>query len=245
MKRIPSLIPTLIGAVLLAALPLTAAAQPGPPCTLLGMLGVPCPPNNPGAGPPVADTPPNSAASALVSHSPVVWLEPPVGAAFLDPVPGGTSTMHRNRHGISASMTTAGLDPDTVYTFWWIVFNNPEYCATTPCGPDDLGNPDVNGGVFGGNGQVSDAYGRVHLQAHVFKGEDPGLERPFADFGLAAGLLDPFKAEIHLLNRTHGPAADLTPEQREAAFNTFAGGCADFDAGPAECFDPQAAVHLP
>lgn len=224
----------------LAALSSQAFGQTAP-CILLGMLGAPCPSDNPGAGPPGSSEPLNAADIALVSHSPVIWLAPPAGSEAFQVLPGTSSTLQRNRHGVTASMTTFGLEPETVHSFWWVVFNNPEYCATTPCSEPDLFNPDVNGGVFGGSGQVTDAFGHAHFQAHVFMGEDPGLERPFAAFGVVAGLVDPFKAEIHMLNRTHGPAAAFfSSEELETALNTFGGGCDSFD-----CFDVQAAVHLP
>lgn len=225
---------------LLAALSSQAVAQ-APPCVLLGMLGAPCPTDNPDMGPPGSDDPLNAAAVALVSHSPVIWLVPPAGSEAFQPLPGASSTLHRNRHGVTASMTTFGLEPESVHTFWWVVFNNPEYCATTPCSEPDLFNPDVNGGVFGGSGQVTDAFGRAHFQAHVLMGDDPGLDRPFAGVGLVTGLVDPFKAEIHVLNRTHGPAAAFfSLEELETALSTYAGSCDSFD-----CFDVQAAIHLP
>lgn len=234
---LPSSLPALLLAIFTVSLSSQAFAQ-GPPCILLGMLGAPCPGNAPGAPPP--GDPPNTADFGLVSHAPVVWLVPSAGVEPFAFIPGASSTLHRNSHGVTGSMTTSGMLPESAYTFWWIVFNNPEHCASVPCSPDDLFNPDVAAGVFGGSGQVTDAYGRAHFQAHVFKGDEPGLDRPFAGVGLVTGLLDPFKAEIHLLTRNHGTVAALLPEELEAALNMYVGGCDKF-----ECFDEQAAIHFP
>lgn len=233
-----SLLTVLLGISLTAFSP--GASGQAPPCILFGMLGAPCPTDDPGQEPPMVDDPPTTADVSLVSHSPVIWLVPPDGSAPFSPIPGASSTMHRNRHGISGSMSTSGLQPESAYTFWWIVFNNPEHCASVPCSTDDLFNPDVVGGMFGGSGRVTDAYGRAHFHAHVFAGDDPGLDRPFAPLGLVAGLVDPFKAEIHLAVRNHGPVSAYSPVALEAALNTFASGCDQFN-----CFDQQAAVHLP
>lgn len=235
-----SSLPAILLAVFLAAFSSQAAGQ-GPSCVLFGMLGAPCPLDNPGMGPPGSDDPPNSADVGVVSHAPVIWLMPPMGSEPLSAIQGASSTLHRNRHGITASMTTHGLQPESAYTLWWVVFNNPEHCASVPCSLDDLfDNVDVEGGLFGGSGQVTDAYGRAHFQVHAFKGEDPGLERPLAGNGLVAGLIDSFKAEIHMVVRNHGPASAYLPEELEAALSTFGSGCDQF-----ECFDHQAAVHLP
>jgi len=236
----PSSLPVILLAICLVAFSSQAVGQPS--CVLLGMLGAPCPSDKPGMGPPGSDEAPNTADVSLVSHAPAIWLAPPEGIEPFAPIPGASSTLHRNAHGITASMTTHGLQAESAYTFWWVVFNNPEYCAGVPCSPDDLGNADVAGGVFGGSGQVTDAFGRAHFQAHVFKGDEPGLERPFfnPEGGLNAGLMDPFKAEVHMVVRSHGPAAAYFPDELEAALSTFGSGCDDF-----ACFDQQAAVHLP
>lgn len=233
-----SLLPASLSAFLLSVFLIApssqALGQQGPPCILLGMLGVPCPTDEPDM------VPPNTADVSVVSHAPVIWLVPPEGTEPFAPIAGASSTVHRNSYGITGSMTTSGMLPESAYTFWWVVFNNPEYCASIPCTEDDLFNPDVAGGVFGGSGQVTDAYGRAHFQGHVFAGDEPGLDRPFADVGLVAGLIDPFKAEIHLLTRNHGLASALLPEELEAALSTYVGGCDKFG-----CFDEQAAVHFP
>lgn len=237
---IPLPLPAFLLAFFLVAFSSPSMGQDTTCSILLQLLGAPCPDDNPGMGPPGSDDPPNTADMGVVSHAPVIWLAPPEGSEPLTPIMGASSTLHRNRHGISASMTTHGLQAESAYTFWWVVFNNPEYCATAPCSPDDLGNPDVAGALFGGSGQVSDTYGRAHFQAHVFKGDDPGLERPLAGDGLNAGLVNPFMAEIHLVVRSHGPAEAFFPEELEAALSTFGSGCDQF-----ECFDQQAAIHLP
>ncbi|NND52038.1 MAG: hypothetical protein HKN54_06510, partial [Flavobacteriaceae bacterium] len=40
----------------------------------------------------------------------------------------GTSTLHRNAHGITVNYKTSGLIPGNAYTLWWVIWNNPGNC---------------------------------------------------------------------------------------------------------------------
>jgi hypothetical protein len=53
------------------------------------------------------------------------------------------------------------------------------------------------------------------------------------------GLVEPFKAEIHLVVRTHGPASG-DPAVLQAQLNMFNGGCP-----PNTCGNVQVSVHQP
>ena len=44
----------------------------------------------------------------------------------------------RMHHGLSMTISTTGLEPGNVYTIWWVIFNAPENCSDSVCGPDDV-----------------------------------------------------------------------------------------------------------
>lgn len=182
---------------------------------------------------------PNEAANARVSHGMVLSLPD------LSPVANAASVMQRNRHGVSFSFRTTGLEPDTVYTMWVLVFNNPQFCIGTAdlgCSPmvgDFAADTPIAASLVWGAGGISDGWGQIRLESTVFEGEGgwPG----FKAFG--PGLLDSSKAEIHLVLRRHGSAAELeTAGLLETALTT-PGGCVGAPCGAAG--DVQAAAHLP
>ncbi len=227
--------------LLLACLPAAVQAQNGPPCTLLDLLiGVTCPRGGPDEG----VTTPNQAGMVTMSHTTVVDL-----TQNLQPIPHSASTLIRNQHGASATLSTSGLNPDSAHTMWWLVFNNPAFCTA---GDPELGNrcaePDlfveaVEASVFGGNGQVSDAYGRIQFSAHAFVGEETGGQTML--FG--PGIIDPHKAEIHLIVQGHGPAQPLADAGLlEAALSNPGAGCGPDEPNEGICAgDVQVAVHRP
>jgi len=233
-------------ALLLAALPLTSFAQPERTCILLGMLGVPapCP-----AGMGGDDEPRNSALGAAISFQTVNDITQEVDGIF-EPIPQSSSTLTRTANGVTATLTTSGLAPDTAHTMWWLVFNNPEACTGGEQGtelqclpPGDIGDPAVDASVFGGAGQVTDLYGRATFSAHAFTGEDNGLT-----LSSGPGIVDPFKAEIHLIIQDHGPAGRLADAgMLEEALRYPGVGCRAFDTdedGEADEFEPNFGLCL-
>ena len=107
------------------------------------------------------------------------------------------------------------------------------------CGEDD-----VLDAIFGGNrAKVGVHYGAGHVAggdgfaaaAHLQEGDMSGAV-------LGMGLMDAMSAEIHLVVRSHGPAASLTGSQLAAALHSLNGGCAAADMGPNVCGDSQFAV---
>lgn len=141
------------------------------------------------------------------------------------PIPGGSATLLRSVRGASFSAQAAGLEPDAAYTVWWIIFNNPENCEN-PGGPNgalcnapDLGNPAVNGSVVWATGRVSDAYGFASFDAHLIRGGTPP-----GQVLLGPGLVGN-GAEIHMVYRSHGPAANFDEATLQAALTTVGGGC--------------------
>lgn len=174
-----------------------------------------------------------AAGSVAVSAASSMTVSP-VEAHPTDPrEPGGsaTSTLYRNEGGIAASIETKGLDEAT-YTVWWVLFNNPQYCASNPCTGADLpangGDPRVQASVLFAAGGFVGANGRGLFGAGLAVGDTSR-----ALFG--PGLIAPETAEVHLMVRTHGP---LDMESVHLQVSTPGGGC------PANgCKDQQFTIH--
>lgn len=105
---------------------------------------------------------------------------------------------------VTATVTSSALVPHHAYSIWWVVFNNPQNCATPyECAGSDLGDPLVRGSVFWGGGLLADGDGYGNTQIELRRGRtDRELFGPMLD----TGLQDIRNAEIHLVLRTHGPA---------------------------------------
>lgn len=125
-------------------------------------------------------------------------------------VEGATTLVRDLRDGsVVATVTSRALTPDTAYSIWWAIFNEPQYCATPyDCKVTDLevfgGDPQVRASVFWGGGFVADALGSGNTVMTLRKGRT-ARER-FAqtkDYGLA----NVGGAEIHVVLRSHGPAS--------------------------------------
>jgi hypothetical protein len=171
----------------------------------------------------------------------------------------GTSTLTRTDTGISAVLHTSELLAGHAMTLWFIVFNNPSACGSSPCSIEDLLlNPAVQGDfliaaghVVGGNGQA--VFGGA-LQVGDIRGSG-WIELGNPD--RAVGLIDPRHAEIHLAVHSHGPA--LTGEELKAQISSYTGGCETFlgnqygiaqgpqdvPMAPHECSTIQASVYQP
>jgi len=193
--------------IVLSTLPFISMAQPAG-CTLLELLTGECPVGGGMGGDDEQFR--NSSGVGMVSMQTVNDITQESDGVFL-PIPQSTSSLTRTNNAVMATLSTSGLQPDEAHTMWWLVFNNPEACTggepdtELEClPPDDIGNPDVNASVFGGSGQVSDLYGRATFHAHAYLGEDNGLT-----LLRGPGIVDPMKAEIHLIIDNHGPAEPL------------------------------------
>lgn len=203
------------------------------------------------AGAALAQTP------ATTSEVPVIYFQ---SAPFVladnsgDTVAGSWSSLTRTADGVTASIHTSDLPPGA-YTFWWIVFNNPEFCTNGECGEDDIFaapfEPIINdAGAVGSPGvvvQVMRAGGNVVGENGVgnFGG---GLNEGDNNEGLfpGPGLVDASKAEIHLIIRYHGP---VVAEYMPAQIHSVDGGCDVLSEGTLEegvgftCVDVQAVAH--
>lgn len=165
------------------------------------------------------------------------------------PIEGAVAELTRTDTGVGYSLRTAGLVEGHAVSIWWVIFNNPEECATGPAEPceiDDLFNPDVAASVQSGGGHAVGASGKAGFAGHLNEGQVTTSHPLHEAFDLEnPGLLNPRGAEIHLVVRSHGP---LQPELNHEMFNSFEAGCVEFlDAGvmpeeEGECADLQFAV---
>lgn len=115
-------------------------------------------------------------------------------------VPGaGSGTMTRTKKAVWVDINAADLSANTVYTLWWVVWNNPNKC-TDGCGEDDIG---VRGNsIFYAGGFISDDGGNANVSVHLEAGNLRGGIQV-----LLGGGLDPNKgnrAEMHIIIRSHG-----------------------------------------
>lgn len=146
---------------------------------------------------------------------------------------GGGATLFRSRNRIEMRVATSGLDPGSAYSVWWVVFNNPSACVGG-CAGDDLSNPAVRGSVFYAAGFVTGADGVANVSGYAEAGALPeGLEVEVGE-GLRNGR--GFRAEVHLVVRSHGA---INPGHVDEQIGSFNGGC-----NPG-CMNQQAAVFLP
>ena len=148
------------------------------------------------------------------------------------PVAGG-ATLYRSKQGVDMRIATSGLNMNSSYTVWWVVFNNPAGCVGG-CGLDDLGNPDARASVLYAAGFVTGLGDAGNVTAHLEAGALPvGTDVELGN-GLEPG--NGFGAEIHLVLRTHGLTNPGSVAQQIGSFN---GGCNTV------CTNVQAAIFAP
>ena len=130
-------------------------------------------------------------------------------------------------------MHSAGLAPGTAVNAWWVFFNNPKKCATTPCSVADLSNSDVQASLVNATGRIVGADGTADFGAFKAVGDTTGAFT-------GPGLLNAMKAEIHLVVRSHGPALLDDAAQLAQQLSQFNGGCP-----PNTCANLQVSIHQP
>jgi len=146
----------------------------------------------------------------------------------------GGATLFRSKQRVEMRVATSGLNMNSSYTVWWIVFNNPAACGVGGCGLNDLGNPDVRASVLYAAGFVTGLGDSGNVTAHLDAGEPPkGVDVELGD-GLERG--NGLAAEIHLVVRTHGVT---TPGVVDKQIGSFNGGCSP------SCSNVQAAGFKP
>jgi hypothetical protein len=146
---------------------------------------------------------------------------------------GGGSMLVRTKTGVFMSMHAFGLPVGDAVTAWFIIFNNPQNCATHPCSGADLPTADVQASVVNATGRIVGADGTADFGAFRMAGDATGTES-------GPGLLDSFKAEIHFVVRSHGPAIVDNPETLQQQLTMFVGGCP-----PNTCANLNVSIHQP
>lgn len=193
---------------------------------------------------------PTAVAGGHVSHSDVYWMWDQGGTSI------GHSKLVRTPNGITAVYTTGDLPAGHAMTLWFIVFNNPAACATSPCTLADFESPEVMADFLVGGGNVTGG-GTTTIGGHLNVGDTSGSG--FNEFGIpeaAVGLVNPMVAEVLLALHSHGPAQ--TGQTLAAQISSFLGGCevflgpGGFASGPqdvpvndGECSTMQASHHQP
>ena len=200
---------------------------------------------------------PIAESSMETSHEEV---EPIISTTFVQwvadytAVEGATSSLTRMKHGLYMTFEATQLEPGEAYTVWWVIFDKPENCSDGACGVDDVflvdeednfiltdegartfNLPGREATLFSeirATGSIIDVDGTAEFRAHLPIGD--GTE---ASFG--TGLIDPMKAEVHLILRTHGAAI---PGRIHEQMNTTWGGCPEgWPKTP--CHNVQLSIH--
>lgn len=141
--------------------------------------------------------------------------------------PVGEAKLIRTNSGLKAVFDTSELPPGQAVTLWFIVFNNPEYCAYDPCRPPfDLFTPGVEGDFHFASGRVVGKDGEAKFKGKLKVGDTSGSGRVELGIDDGVGLIDPYKAEVLLAVHSHGPA--LTGQALKKQLSTFTGGCEVF-----------------
>ena len=169
------------------------------------------------------------------NNNPTITIQPFLNISNWSPVPAAGTMLARKSDGVFMTANTAGLVPGTAVTAWFGVFNNPQFCATTPCTPADEANPLVQASVINAGGRIIGADGTASFGGFRAVGDTTGT---FS----GPGLLNPLTAQIDVAIRSHGPAFSLQfhPNLLTQQLSMFNGGCP-----PNPCQSLQVSTHLP
>ncbi len=146
----------------------------------------------------------------------------------LNEIMGSSSTLHRNKNGITVNFKTNGLIPGNAYTIWFVVFGDE---------PGPPSSTHAAGHIIGGSG-------KGNFSGHLRVGDI--FDHP----NIMTVFNNPLTAEVHVVVRTHGPAQmGMIPDQLQ----TIDGGCTSgFPSGPTlhadsdivgYCANIQVAIH--
>ncbi|MFK7888784.1 MAG: hypothetical protein AB8G16_18150 [Gammaproteobacteria bacterium] len=158
-----------------------------------------------------------------------------------DTMVDGATILIRDRasNQVNASIVSRALEPDTAYSIWWAIFNNPQFCIEPyQCGLADLGAngaPRVQPYVFWGGGFLTDIYGLGQADIRL----SPGRTSREQFAGIQNyGLQNLSGAEFHLVLRTHGTMGAAGPVAKQIGTAS--------EAGPSGgCSNVFASIHRP
>ena len=120
-------------------------------------------------------------------------------------------------------------------TVWFVVFNEPGACVGG-CGEDEVVDAFLGGANLAGVGLH---YGTGHVAGHHFGASASLREWDVGGRLFGMPLKDAQTAEVHVIVRSHGPAATLSGGDLAEALHSVDGGC-----GTNTCGDAQFAVFL-
>jgi len=116
------------------------------------------------------------------------------------PIAGG-GTLNRSKRSVHLRVSAAGLETNSTYSAWFIVFNHPEACggdsAPQPCGEADLVVEAVHAAVLNAGGFVTGAGGSGYFVGELKKKDHP---QGLCCFG---ELRDGMRPEIHIVIQLH------------------------------------------
>ncbi|RME99360.1 MAG: hypothetical protein D6768_15195 [Chloroflexi bacterium] len=123
----------------------------------------------------------------------------------------GKSTLERGNDNIKVKIKTKKLISNGVYTVWWVIFNNPAGCATTPCDLPDIGNPAAEVAIIWADAGVAEDNGKIEFEGELKTGQAGIDELPAG--ALHNGMLtNPMGAQVENHIVFHGDAANATPQ---------------------------------
>lgn len=136
----------------------------------------------------------------------------------------GSATLVTTGDGAFMTFRTDELESGHVYTAWWIIINNPDNCAASPCTASDvLGNTEaVEADVTQADGIIFGEDGNMEFASFLPVGE-------ISNSWFEAGFTNPSGAELHVVINDHGP---LIPDMAASMVNTYRGGCSDESLPP-------------
>lgn len=172
----------------------------------------------------------------------------------LDLVNGGTevgkSLLIRTKKGVAMALKTRMI-PGHTATVWWVIFNNPENCAYSPCGgpgfEDFIDGENTGLAMLYAAGTVVSRNGIAVFAGHLKEGFIGEGANGFVMGQPERPLVDSKNADLRFVVRSHGPK--IPGEVREQ-ISTWGGGCVvdfpSFSAIPqneGECGDIYVSLH--
>lgn len=149
----------------------------------------------------------------------------------------GDSRLLRTDDGLVANVVTSRLRKGHAYSLWWVIFGNPDLCATTPCSSDDLETPEVNAASIWATGGVAGDFGTGQRATGHFTAVLNESEMPEDS--------DAATAEVHIVIRSKSRASMSNAGEQMTSFDSTC----DIDITPeiprkkGECANVQFTIH--
>jgi hypothetical protein len=142
-----------------------------------------------------------------------------------DGAPIGVASTIRTENRVQTILRTNDLDPGSVVTVWWRIYNRPRHCAMPhACTVADLANPDVDGSQLHATAhKVSESDGSAVIVASLYRTATKAEGGADFDSSLIEGYLSgrglrqPLKAHVQLVLVSHGRVADPNIDGEQAA----------------------------